>query len=94
MALFKDAIVLGSEPGSGRVRFEPFVGIGPRRFFDLFSMGLSSGTTVKRKRSGAKAAWDPTKGLVRVPMLPNSYLEREQVAENELLTLATPPEDS
>jgi deoxycytidylate deaminase len=94
MALFKDAIVLGSEPGSGRVRFEPFVGIGPRRFFDLFSMGLSSGTTVKRKRSGAKAAWDPSKGLVRVPMLPNSYLEREQVAENELLTLATPPEDS
>ena len=92
--LFKDSIVLGSPPGAGRVRFEPFVGIGPRRFFDLFSMGLSSGTTVKRKRSGVKVAWDPSTAVVRASMLPNSYLEREQVAENELLNVAIAPEEN
>ena len=32
-----------------RIPFEPFVGIGPRRFFDLFSLMLSSGSTIKRK---------------------------------------------
>ena len=29
--------------------FEPFVGIGPRRFFDLFSLKLSAGYRVERK---------------------------------------------
>ena len=69
------------------VRFEPFVGLGPRRFFDLFSLGLSSGTVVKRKESGKFKPWSPDTGQIRVPLLPNSYLERELAAEQELLGL-------
>ena len=42
MELYQDAIVLADSSADGgeqkRVRFEEFVGIGPRRFFDLFSM--------------------------------------------------------
>jgi len=30
---------------------------------------------------------------VRVPVMPNSYLDREQVAENELHALTTKPEE-
>jgi deoxycytidylate deaminase len=64
-----------------KVSFEPFVGVGPRRFLDLFSVGLSSGLAVKRKvEGGAKRKWIPGTAAVRVPLLPNSYLMRESIA--------------
>src|SRR5262249_33716330 len=69
------------DPVANKVSFEPFVGIGPRRFFDLFSMRLSSGYETKRKQDGAKLAW--SRGSHRGPriaMAPTSYLQREQLA--------------
>lgn len=58
--------------------FEPFVGVGPRRYFDLFSMKLSDGYPLKRKIAGKTAPWEKNQdSVVRVPMLPTSYLERE-----------------
>lgn len=90
--LFDDSIVLGP-PVAGRVAFEAFTGIGPRRFFDLFSMGLSSGTTMKRKQKGASIPWTHGQAVVRVPLMPNSYLEREQLAELELTVLTKEPEE-
>lgn len=64
------------------VAFEPFVGIGPRRFFDLFSMKQGSGFPLKRKNknSGKTLPWEPKNGMMRMPMLPWSYLEREEIA--------------
>jgi len=72
-----------SEP-DGRVRFEPFVGVGPRRFFDLFSVRLGSGYTVKRKKrdDGSKLDWKPENGRLRLQMLPASYLDLEYVASD------------
>jgi deoxycytidylate deaminase len=93
--LFDDSIVLGRDGGDPKkVRFEPFVGVGPRKFIDLFSMGLSSGTQVKRKSDGRAAEWRPEAGIVRVPMMPNSYLEREKAAANEVEDLTKSPEDA
>jgi hypothetical protein len=73
----------GDEPASiesesKKVVFEPFVGVGPRRYFDLFSMKLSDGYPLKRKVEGKTAPWSkgPT-SVVRVPMPPTSYLQRE-----------------
>lgn len=61
-----------------KVVFEPFVGVGPRRYFDLFSMKLSNGYPLKRKIAGSTASWEENpEAVVRVPMLPTSYLERE-----------------
>lgn len=63
-----------------KVVFEPFTGVGPRRFFDLFSTKLSNGYPLKRKRKidGTKAKWKISgDAIVRVPMSPTSYLERE-----------------
>src|SRR5262249_7345201 len=42
-----------------KVVFESFMGIGPRRFFDLFSIKLSNGYPLKRKQrpDGAKVKW-------------------------------------
>lgn len=86
--LHEDAIeVVGESPppkcrDTVRVRFEQFSGVGPRRFFDLFSLTLSSGEELKRKSSDGKLlSWRPR---VRVPMFPTSYLERENAASQVL----------
>lgn len=63
-----------------KVVFEPFMGIGPRRFFDLFSMKLSNGYPLKRKQKpdGTKVKWKISdEAIVRVPMPRTTYLERE-----------------
>lgn len=61
------------------VLFEPFVGIGPRRFFDLFSMKLSSSYEVVRKESstGRKTEWNISEAKLRIRFWQNSYLEME-----------------
>ena len=65
-----------------RVIFEPFVGVGPRRFYDLFSMNQGSGYPLKRKNkvSGKILTWDEKTGIMRVPELPWSYLDREIIS--------------
>lgn len=71
-----------------RVVFEPFVGVGPRRYFDLFSMKLSNGFPLKRKAAGVKADWSVNpNALARVPMLPTSYLDREAQLAQVVTTL-------
>jgi deoxycytidylate deaminase len=65
------------------VRFEPFVGVGPRRFFDLFSVRLGSGYPLKRKDADGNALeWKPEHGRLRLQMLPVSYLDLELVASD------------
>lgn len=65
------------------VNFEPFVGVGPRRFFDLFSVRLGSGYTLKRKDlNGRTLDWMPEHGRLRLQMLPVSYLDLELLASD------------
>jgi deoxycytidylate deaminase len=67
------------------IPFEPFVGIGPRRYADLFAMKLSTGFSIKRKSDDGKTIrWTGENGRVRVPVQPVSYLQREQLAAEEL----------
>ena len=40
-----------------KVVFEPFMGVGPRRYFDLFSMRLSNGYRMKRKQKPSRVRW-------------------------------------
>ncbi|NMO21237.1 cytidine deaminase [Pyxidicoccus fallax] len=76
-----DSITLGFSDNEKTVRFEPFVGVGPRRFFDLFSMRLGSGYRLKRKdRNGATLQWKPESARLRIQMLPFSYLDLETAA--------------
>ncbi len=58
------------------VRFEPFVGVGPRRFFELFSMNLGSSYKLERKISdtGAKKDWRIENAQLRLQLRPTSYL--------------------
>lgn len=71
-----------AENVSKKVSFHPFVGVGPRRFFDLFSMKQGSGFPLirKNKENGNVLQWDAKSGTIRIPQLPWSYLEREEFA--------------
>ena len=74
-----DSICLGLEGEEDTlIHFEPFAGVGPRRFFDLFSMNLSSGYPLKRKDDkGKKVEWERDKSKLRIQMVPDSYIARE-----------------
>lgn len=64
------------------VPFEPFTGVGARRFLDLFSMSLGSGLKLRRKskEEGNILDWSKEKADIRTPLLQKSYLEIEKAA--------------
>lgn len=65
----------------GRVRFEPFIGVGPRYFPQLFAINLGNGYPIKRKITGGQTrAWTQADASVRVPNMPFSYVDREAFA--------------
>jgi deoxycytidylate deaminase len=79
--LHKDAMVVGFSKRKNVVRFEPFVGVGPRRFLDLFSMRLGSGYPLRRKDEKSKTlTWHLRNARARLEMLPCTYLDLELVA--------------
>jgi len=63
---------------SGKVVFEPYVGVGHRIFVDVFSMKLSTGRQIIRKANGEKIKWKPSDSSPRLQLLPLSYIERER----------------
>jgi hypothetical protein len=62
------------------VPFVPFIGVGPRRYFDLFSLSLGTGYTVERKKDGRIVKWGRQEATLRLQMQPTSYLRREVFA--------------
>ena len=74
---------LDSTKQSDQVTFEPFTGVGARRFLDFFSMNLGAGNKLKRKnKDGSTVDWDKNNATIRVALLPKSYLEIEDNAAN------------
>ena len=80
-----DSISVGFKPAKETVHFEPFVGVGPRRFFDLFSVRLGAGYPLKRKDDdGLGIPWALSNtSTLRVQMLPGSYLDLEREAKEQ-----------
>jgi hypothetical protein len=83
------------ERRDGLVLFDAFVGIGPRRFFDLFSMQLGSSYRLIRKdsRTGKARTWRIEEARLRIQMKPVSYLDLEAEA-CRLFGMATNPQNS
>ncbi len=72
---------LDSKEDNEDVIFEPFTGVGARRFLDFFSMNLGYGSKLKRKnKDGSILEWSKKEAKLRVPLLPDSYLEIEKSA--------------
>ncbi|MDE3157099.1 MAG: cytidine deaminase [Acidobacteriota bacterium] len=84
LELHDDSIAVDNPQACEKVQFNPFVGIAARRYFDLFSMRLSSGLPLNRRRgSGAERAaveWTRGSATPRIRLSPYSYLQREREA--------------
>lgn len=91
--LHADSIAVDSHAVAGKVGFRPFVGVAARRFFDLFSMKLSSGVATVRKKGEKAVKWDKTSALPRTRVSPYSYIQREGEAVTLLLS-AIPASDT
>jgi deoxycytidylate deaminase len=91
--LHEDAIVVEEKGRDDKqikkrcVPFTPFVGIGPRRYFDLFSLALSRGFELNRKSEGRAIKFSRQGAFSRVPMSPFSYIQKEAIAIKELESL-------
>ncbi len=73
--------------------FIPFIGVGPRKFFDLFSLNSGSGRTIKRKdKDGNIVTWNPETAKPKIQLLPISYLEREKQSSEKYKNLINPVE--
>ena len=90
--LHGDAIELGETaeiPRTGeKVPFVPFLGIGPRRYLDFFSMEMGNGSRRLRKEDNDHGLYTDFKRAgargPRVHPLPTSYIEPEELAVREI----------
>jgi deoxycytidylate deaminase len=84
--LHNDSISVGiNVKDEGRVCFEPFVGVGPTRFLELFCIKSRAGSSLKRKRKdGSVTPFDREKARLRSQMLPSSYIDREYEASERI----------
>jgi len=83
LKLHDDAITMGKVgPTEKKVRFKPFVGIGPRHFFNLFSTRMSDGRPIERKNDddGRAVDWNPGSAKPRIQMLPFAHRRFEGAA--------------
>jgi deoxycytidylate deaminase len=78
------------------VRLEPFLGVAPHRYVDLFSTTTSAGIQRERKRkaSGERIRWDARTSSPKVEMLPLSYLDLEAKALYQLKKLISTQKDA
>jgi deoxycytidylate deaminase len=66
------------EDCSKKVIFEPFVGISPRRYAELFTTRSSfQGVEIERKKNGLVFPWRRLKSQLRSPLHAASYIGRE-----------------
>lgn len=66
---------------SDKVVFEPFTGVGPQRYADLFSMISTKWYKRNRKDSSGEAiTWGPDKAELRTPISPFNYMDSEASA--------------
>ena len=79
--LHQDAVSIEEETGD-KVLFRPFVGVSPRRYFDLFSMREADGRKIPRKDDLGQVI--ENSNIFRLTMPYTSCFERERVAVREL----------
>ena len=69
-----------------KLHFEPFTGVGPRRFFDLFSLTLSSGDEILRSDNGRVIDFNfgRKSALPRIRLNLGSIIEQEHLLSRKL----------
>ena len=81
--LYPDSLSIDvAEGSSSQVRCEPFIGIAPRRYLDLFTMVTRKGD------DGTIVTWERTNALPRLTLDDPAYIERENQELNSLWSKA------
>jgi deoxycytidylate deaminase len=66
---------------SEKVLFEPFVGVGPNKYIDLFAMKSSKYyNRVRKDKDGIKIEWEQSASPLRIPVPMLNYLISERLA--------------
>ena len=79
--LYPDSVVVDpADSCMGKVRFEPFVGVAPRRYSDLF--GLS--TTKRKSKDGSLLQWRRAEAVPRLPEYMPSAVARLAAEQDEI----------
>jgi hypothetical protein len=79
--LYPEAIYTdGQSAVGGQVKFEPFLGIAPGRYSDLFSMGGR-----RKTKEGTAVTWKRSSAEPRLERMVGSYLQVEENAIAELV---------
>ena len=71
LELHSDSIELGSNGGTGKIPFVPFIGVSPRNHFNVFAM------PVRKRSDGEVISWNPADANPRVSGSFWSYLKYE-----------------
>lgn len=82
----EDSITL-EKGNKNKLRFKPFVGIGPRNFINLFSLSLGIGEELSRKNSQGESCendWNPKTAKLRIRGIPSSYKYYEVQAADKI----------
>jgi deoxycytidylate deaminase len=81
-ALAHHSDAISEDEEDNRVQFVPFTGVGPRRFYDLFSMDGSGSYRIERKKrsTGKALEWKLQESRLRIQMRAFTYLEAETQA--------------
>jgi deoxycytidylate deaminase len=81
LSMFREFIRLDFKETSGMIRLEPFIGVGPRRYIDMFALRFGSGYPTKREtKEGHTIPFEGRDSFyVRTPMYPFGYVERENI---------------
>ncbi len=78
---FYPAEISDGRKDNGKVVFEPFTGVGPQRFIDLFAVSSTRWYAKKRKdKHGVKLPWKREDAELRNPISLLNYLDAEQSA--------------
>ena len=86
LSMHSDSITDDDSKPENKVLFTPFIGVGPRQYINLFSMHLSVGHKMIRKKENSyeKIEWKRESAFPRVKMLEYTYLAIESALRNEI----------
>ncbi|HIU64441.1 MAG TPA: cytidine deaminase [Candidatus Avacidaminococcus intestinavium] len=81
LELYPHEITEKAAESTTKVLFKPFVGIGPHRYIDLFSVSSSMwGVRMRKDEEGRAIKWQREYANLRTPMPTLSYIEAEKQA--------------
>jgi len=93
LTLHDDAISPNPAASSERVVFSPFLGVGPRRYVELFSLRDAHGQRISRKDAhGSLVPWSASDASLMLSDRVTNYLDQEKWAYSRLADIFKPAE--